>query len=92
MSLKCHVCDSGGPPDHCSSTMQRIPTLKGHADPTSTKTKHTKWNAFESIKNNTLTLFLSIRKRFLAGTVAAMSLANPWAQNIWEEQKVLRGA
>lgn len=31
------------------------------------------------------------RKHSLAGPAAALSLANPWAQNIWEEQEALKG-
>lgn len=58
------------------------------------KTKHTKWEAFESIKNknvgNTFAQYEENKTLFLAGPAAAISLANPLAQSSWKEQKVLK--
>ena len=62
--------------------------------PQTQKTKYTKWNVFESIKNkkvgNTFPQYEENKTFFLAGPAAALSLENPSAHNIWEEQEVLK--
>lgn len=73
----------------CKTTLKRPCRYHKHQ-----KTKQTKWEASESIKNknvgNTFLQHEENKTFFLAGPAAAISLANLLAQSSWEEQKVLK--